>query len=346
MKQAWGNDAITTLPMDMGDNLMFVWEFCATPDQQWLLGAVQQYDPSKPHTQPAYLALYNIHTRQVRRIHTMLTLQSQVLGASVDDHWIAWSEADDPTYFDWTLFLYNRDTGQTTEVAAVPKVNGQPVSGPNTPPVISGGHMIWSESLAPVKQGDAASLQNAVVKLEDLSTGKITTLATGAGLSTMSWPQAAWGVYPTQSGAQGHMEIKNLQTGQDIYFPQQPSTFALDSASVAYDDGDAAFLVNDITTYHNNPQQISASTNVEYVTLNSRLVTWRQDTAQPVVWDRLFNRPVMLPMQNPVAQSEAWAAGSLLVWWQSQDPNSSNPKPPNLQIVDTSTLPATPVSPS
>jgi hypothetical protein len=344
MRQAWGNVSIASLPTSMGDNLMFVWEFSATPDKQWLLGAVQQYDYTKPRTQPAYLALYNIHTRQVQRIHTLLTLQSQALGASVDDHWVAWSEADDAAYFDWTLFLYNRDTGQTTEVAAAPKVNGQPVSGPNTPPIISGGHMIWSQPIGPVKQGDSASLQNAVVKLEDLSTGKITTLATGAGLSTLSWPWAAWGVYPTQSDSQGYMEIKNLQTGQDIHLPEQPATLVLDGVSVAYDNNSAAFLINDITKYHSDPQQIASSQDIEWVTLNDRLVGWKQDTTQPIVWDRLFNRPVTLPEQNTADSTESWAVGNLLVWWKYQD--VVHETPPVLQIVDTSTLPTKPVSPS
>lgn len=342
MKQAWGNVPIISLPTSMGDNLMFVWEFSATPDQQWLLGAVQQYDFTKPRTQPAYLALYNIHTRQVQRIHTALTLQSQILGASVNDHWIAWSEADDAAAFDWTLFLYNRDTGQTTVVAAAPKVNGQPVSGPNTPPVISGGHMIWSESLAPVKQGDAASLQNAVVMLDDLSTGKITTLATSAGQSTLSWPWVAW--EQLASTGSGSVRFKNLETGQEARLPQLPATIAVNGASVAYDDNTSGFLVNDITQYNNNPQQIATAQDVEWMTLNDRLAAWKQDVTQPIVWDRLFNRPVVLPEQNTVASAEAWVAGNLLVWWQSQ--NVEQQIPPVLQIVDTTTLPTTPVSPS
>lgn len=342
MKQAWGNVHIISLPTAMGDNLMFVWESCVTPDQQWLLGAVQQFDVTKPRTQPAYLALYNIHTRKVQRIGAMLTLQSQVLGASVDDHWIAWSEADDPAYFDWTLFLYNRDTGQTTEVAAAPKVNGQAVSGPNTPPVISGGHMIWSESLAPVKPGDIASLKNAVVRVDDLSTGKITTLATSAAESILSWPWAAWGQV-TSTGS-GYVQFKNLETGQEARLSQQPTTVALDGVSVAYDDNTNGFLVNDFTKSASTQQQIAASQDVEWMTLNDRLAAWKQDVTQPIVWDRLFNRPVVLPEQNTAKSAEAWVAGNLLVWWQSQ--NVEQQIPPVLQIVDTTTLPTTPVSPS
>lgn len=345
MRAAWGNIPIASLPTDMGNKQIFVWEDAATPDNQWLLGSVEPLSLIGDPTLISYLALYNIHTRQIQRIHALLTPQSQVLGASVDDHWIAWSEADDPAYFDWTLFLYNRDTGQTTEVASAPKVNGQAVTGPNTPPVISHGHMIWSQPIGPVKQGDSASLQNAVVKLEDLSTGKITTLATSAGLSTMSWPWAAWGRYSPNSSDSGYyMEIKNLQNGQDIYFPQQPTTLVLDGVSVAYDNNYAGFLVKDITKYDNNPQQIATSQDVEWMTLNDRLAAWKQDTTQPIVWDRLFNRPIVLPEQNTADSTEGWVVGNLLVWWKYQD--TVHETPTVLQIVDTSTLPTTPVSPS
>ena len=118
LKEAWGNIPILSLPTDIGNNQALVFEQAATPDGQWLVGSIVPRDFEQNATQPSYLALYNIHTRQIERIHALLAPKSQVLGASIDDHWIAWSEADDqPTFFDWTIFLYNRDSGQTRELA-------------------------------------------------------------------------------------------------------------------------------------------------------------------------------------------------------------------------------------
>ena len=353
---AWGNVPIVRLPTDMGDNRFFVFENAVTPDGQWLVGVVEPRDFLTNTTRLSYLALYNVHTRQINRIRALLHPQSQVLGASIDDHWLAWSEApDQPTFYDWTMFLYNRDTMQVTELARAPRgPDGRAAPGPTTPPVVSGGHVLWSQPLAPITQGDDASLNNIVVRLEDLATGQVTTLATRAGQSTLAWPWAAWGQITTGGG--GYMTLKNLVTGQERHLPRQPATLALSGTSVAYDDTTAVYLIDDVTagtdpTTAGPGVEIARAANeaehLEFVTLNDRLVAWRQQVPQPPVWDRAQHRIVRLPTTN--GESESWVGGHTLIWFepepqaqtQQDERNGLNPLV-TMNVIDTTSLPPAP----
>lgn len=356
LASAWGNIPITHLGTDMGDNRVFIFENAASPDGQWLVGVVEPRDFIANTQRLSYLSLYNVRTRQVARIHALLQPQSQVLGVSIDDHWLAWSEAtDQPSFFDWTMFLYNRDTGQITQLARAPHdATGHAAPGPNTPPVVSKGHVIWSQPLAPITQGDDASLKNVVVRLEDLATGQITTLATRAAMSTLAWPWAAWG--QITSGTEGYITLKNMLTGQELRLQQQPATVVLCGPSLAYDDTSGVYVNDDVTTNAGsgvvNPGvSIAAPRNVaehlEFVTLNNRLVAWSQQIEQPPVWDRLLQRPVLLPTTN--GKSDSWVGGRTLVWFEpepqsqvTQDERNGLTPLETLNVIDTTTLPTAP----
>ncbi len=357
LASAWGNVPITHLGTDMGDNRVFIFEIAATPDGQWLVGGVEPRDfIANTLRRLSYLALYNVRTRQVARIRALLQPQSQVLGVSIDDHWLAWSEAtDQPTFFDWTMFLYNRDTGQVAELASAPRdATGHAAPGPNTPRVVSKGYVIWSQPLAPITQGNDASLKNAVVRLKDLATGQITTLATRAGQSTLAWPWAAWG--QITSGTGRYITLKNMLTGQELRLQQQPVTVVLCGPSLAYDDTSGVYVNDDFSTNTGsgvvNPGvSIAAPRNVaehlEFVTLNNRLVAWSQQIEQPPIWDRLLQRSVLLPTTN--GRSDSWVGGRTLVWFEpepqaqmTQDERNGLTPLETLNVIDTTTLPTAP----
>ncbi|MEO7000228.1 MAG: hypothetical protein ABI068_00325, partial [Ktedonobacterales bacterium] len=250
-----------------------------------------------------------------------------------------------------TMFLYDLDTGAVHELAHAPHVNGQPVHGPNTPPVVSKNHVIWSESLAPIQQGNDASLQNAVVRIEDLTTGQVTTLATKAGQSNLSWPWACWGQITSGSG--GYVEFKNLVTGQQEQLHSQPATIALNGSSVVYDDSVSVYFIDDITKGANNPATIvqanpAQEEHYEFVSLSDRLISWRQDDQQGTVWDRAQQRIVILPMTNPVQQPLSWSGQHILVWFdpetqaqQTYDAQHNFTPTPTIDVIDTTTLPTT-----
>src|SRR5262249_27097456 len=85
----------------------------------------------------------------------------------------------------------------------------------------SEGDVLWSQALGPVTPSDDTSLRQAVVRLKDLTTGRVTTLATKAGESVLagSWAGSA---QLTSSGGQGHVTLGNLVTGQERHLQQQP----------------------------------------------------------------------------------------------------------------------------
>jgi hypothetical protein len=115
---AWGAITIQRLPTAVDDKHVFVFENAATPDGGWLLGAIEPRNFINNSTELSVVALYNIATHQIQRIRLLLHPQSQIIGATVDDHWIVWSEApDQPNFFDWTLFAYNRQTGAVRQLA-------------------------------------------------------------------------------------------------------------------------------------------------------------------------------------------------------------------------------------
>ncbi len=191
MQQAWGNVAVSTLPLVVDPNRYFIYDNVATPDGQWLVGVNQACNFIQNPGLPSYAVLYNVATRHLLTMQQLQQTQSQVLAASADANWVVWAEADDPPNFsDWTMFAYNRHTGQVQRLGqAVKGANGQAVAGPFSGPVVDQDHVLWSQVTAP---GSGTNTQNSVVRLEDLTTGTVTTLATDAGGVAISWPWAAW----------------------------------------------------------------------------------------------------------------------------------------------------------
>lgn len=332
--------------MDAGRTHVFVFDNAATPDEQWLIGAIQPRDFINNTTKLSYAVLYNVTSRQVVTMHALLHPQSQIFAASADGTWVVWSEADDqPNFFDWTMFAYNRHTRQVRQLAHAVREGGQPVVGPAPYPVISAGHVIWGQ---PIGQVGPGALDNAVVRIEDLATGQVQTLAKRAGVPDLSWPWALWDQFTNDNNTDGGVvTLKNLSTGQNETLPAQPGTIVLEGTSLARDDGVSVYLIDDFTkgtsTYTTLASASSLDDHLQYVTLNNRIVAWTSD-AETQVYDRAMHRLVTLPVTRGV--STTWVGGQILLWGdpesqaqQDQDTKANLIPTSTLNIIDTSTLP-------
>ena len=343
LQQAWGNVTIHTLPSALADNRVFVFENAATPDGQWLIGASEPRDFISNTTRLSYIVRYSVATRQLVTIHPLLHPKSQMLALSVDDNWIVWSEADDqPAFSDWTLFAYNRQSGQTRTLAQAIRANGQPVQGSAPLPVVSNGRVAWGQAIGSVSPD---TLSNAVVRMENLATGQVTTLATKAGNPYLAWPWIAWGQITT--GSDGYVTLKNLENGQSRQLQAQPASLGMVGTSLAYDNTTSVYLITDITQGMESARMLATATNeadhLQFVTLNDRLVAWSQDSVTQV-WDRAERRLVTLPVTN--GQSDSWVGGRTLVWLepesqaqQDQDSRNNLIPAPTFNVIDTASLP-------
>lgn len=350
LADAWGNVAIHRLPTAIDSQHVFVFENAATPDGAWLLGAVEPRNFIDNTTERSVVALYNVATRQLVRIHPLLSPQSQIISASVDDSWVVWSEADDqPNFFDWTMFAYNRRTGAVRQLAQAVTDGGNPVPGPAPMPTVDQGRVVWGQAIGTVSQ---ATIDNAVVRMEDLTTGQVTTLATAAGSPAYQWPWVIWGQVTGGSG--GFENLKNVQTGQETRLHVQAASLALSGKSLAYNDSGSlsGYLIDDFTSDPTQTKLLLAfradsGRHVEFLTMSDRLVAWREDGGVEV-WDRTQQAFVQLPISN--GASDSWVQGHLLVWFdpepadQQQQEMRNNLLPtPTLDIINTSTLPTAPV---
>lgn len=343
MKQAWGDIPYRRVPTALPRGRVFVFENAVTADGEWLVGESEPRDFIDNTTQPEFLIFYNVRTLKVKTLRQLLHPQSQILGVSLDGDWLAWAEAEDqPNFFDWTLSVYNLRTGQSREVARAVRKGGEPVAGPSPSPIVSAGNLIWGQAIMAVGPD---SLANAVVRLEDLSTGTVTTLATKAGMPQLVWPWAAWGQFAATND-EGYEVIRNLATGQEHRLEAKPASLALAGASLVYDDLTAAYLIDDFTqgTEHTTviARAAEGGDHIQYVSLNDRLVGWIEEEATRV-YDRAERRLVTLPAMG---YSDSWVGLQVLIWpqpessdQQTYDSEHNFTPTPTLNVLDTTMLP-------
>jgi hypothetical protein len=290
-------------------------------------------------TEPSYAALYDVRSRELRTMAELGSPQSQILEASTDGNWVVWSEAADPGFFDWRIEAYNLATGKVTDLAQAVRQGGSAVPGPEAWPVVSNGHVIWSQALAAMQPGGGTA-NNAAVRLADLSTGAITTLATAATAPVLSWPWAAW-----QTGNRKDLWIEavNLVGGRVVKIPGAFAELSMSGTSLVYNDARSLslFVVSDVAT-NPTPELLLRSTDetdhLEWPTVSSRLIAWGQGSTTQV-YDRVQQRFVTLPVTG---LSAAFVAGPLLVW---SSPIANSSPPPGtealeqLNVVDVRDLP-------
>ncbi len=298
-----------------GETLIF--ENAATPDGRYLLVGVQPR--AFPNTSaPSAIALYDISSGTLTMLHPLLTPGSQIISATANDRWIAWSEASDENDFAWTLFVADRRSGHVTQLAqAMRDASGQPYAGPAPQPCLLGDTLVWGQVIGPIAAPD---LHNAVVRAMHLPDGAITTLATSAGAPSCGDPWVGW--EQSDTGAPG-VVVRNMQTGKQRLFTISASSLALTGASMAYIDGDlqAVHLIDDLAT-DATPITIASGTNLQFVSLSSRYVAW--NAAGPAqAWDRAARRLITPALLPGTTLSATWAGADLLVWFDA-DPADAN----------------------
>ncbi len=319
LAQAWGAPHITRLLEGLPNDEMFVFENAATPDGQWLVGEIEPRDLLDNQTVIPAIALYNVTTGAMRSIQPLQHPQSQIEQASTDGRWLMWSEAvSQQSPFDWRIYICDLQSGATRLLAQAPRVNGQPDSGPNGGPVISNGRVVWSQPLAPV---DANDLRNIGLKMEDLSSGVVSTVATGVGEFTFSWPWVAWTQADTSNN---ELSVENLATHALQRLTQTAAAPTLDGSSLAYNYYTYVNLISDVSdmgagqTIYTPPPGSNAHPVV--TSLSARLIAWSDSSYPPIplLFDRAEGVYVTLPASASAPVYQAWTSDTLLVWSEGE----------------------------
>lgn len=319
LAQAWGAVAITRVPSLLPNGELFIGGDNATPDGQWLIGEVEPRGMLDNKTVYPQLALYNIHTLQVRVIQTLRNPQSRLDDISTDGRWLAWTDAVNSV--NWVMYVCDLQTGAIRTLATALSVNGQ-YAPSHSGPLVSNGYAIWSQSTEVYPQGNLNGLPSVHVQEENLSSGAVTTVGHSAYVDSFSWPWVASDQY-TSTGSSS-VVLQNLLTQQrkPLNVESGANSLGLDGATAALEDnaGATLALIPDVarsttlqTVYAINP---AYNVQMGYLTMNDRLVAWRGDGSfpMPTVWDRAQHVTVTLPTANTSPVSEAYAAGALLTW--------------------------------
>jgi hypothetical protein len=330
MAMAWGQVPVTTFSTAIGPDRTFNWHHVVTSDGQWFVGTNM---PRKflGTASPSYAVLYNWRTGKLQTMAELATPQSQILEASTDGHWVVWSEADDQGFFNWRIMLYDLSSGRLRELARAAQRDGHAVPEPEAWPVVNHDHVIGSQAIAAMQPG-GATIKNAVVRIDDLATGAITTLATAATAPTLSWPWAAW-----QTGDTAHLWIQatNLSSGQTRRFAGAFAELAISGRTLVYNDPDALtlFIVDDVVS--SDPPRIllhssDIADHLQWPSVTERLIAWSQDTSTRV-FDRARDGFVTLPVTG---LSASFVSGGLLVWAEPIPGQTTPPATESLEQLD------------
>lgn len=253
-------------------------------------------------------------TGKVTIIRSFLNPDSQVVSIAGDGDWVAWVEASlQPSFADWTLYSYDRRTGQIRTLAAAPK----PYQ--NTPYVaisMSHGVVVWSA----VESSDEILRVYAI----NADGSGLRVVAQNARGPQIVWPWIVYAVKPVAPGSPSHLVRENLQTGElkQIVGPSDVSYFAYDGEALAWIPGNTNHIylqapINStpIELYPGNGRYF------QFPTLNQRLVGWGQDQGA-FVYDRKLGEVVQLSNLYdfyPVMSDQA------LDWLDQPNPNAANP---------------------
>jgi hypothetical protein len=346
---AWGMPPIQRLPTQIDDGHRFVFGDAVTEDGKWLVGSIEPRLIFAATNETPVVALYNIETREILRLHATRTPRSQLLGAASDGDWVVWSEATDVLRnADWTIYAYNVATKQVTQLAQADRLNGEAVAGTMPYPAMDHGLIVWAQEVA----SSSTDRPRSVVRALDIMTGATTAL--GAGIDpSVSWPWVAW---RDESGrdkvrsdvpvASDTLNVQNVQTQEILRIHGSAESLTLDGHTLAVCQTRSLDVVNELTQglkASTTILSVSAPNHLQDVTMSSRLIGWTQ-VGPAEVWDRLLRVFVELPIRN--GQSATWVHGNTLVWLDPEPPEAQrddvdkNLYPtPDINVIDVTTLP-------
>jgi hypothetical protein len=348
LASAWGAPIIQRLPTQIDTGHRFVFGDAVTADGKWLIGSIEPRLIFAATNETPIIALYNVESRAILRLHATRTPRSQLLGATSDGDWVVWSEATDVLRnADWTMYAYNMSTKQTTRLAQAERVSGAVAAGTMPRPVMDHGLVVWAQATT-----SAASATASVVFTRDITSGAVTTL--GAGMDPrVSWPWVAWRdesgrdkVRLDEPVASDVMRLLNVQTQELLSISGSAQSLALSGVSLAICRARSLELVDDVAQHLHTPATIlsvESPNHLQDVTISDRLIGWTE-VGPAEVWDRLLRVFVELPIRN--GQSATWTQGSTLVWLDPQSPEEqrqdveNNLYPtPDINVIAVTTLP-------
>lgn len=346
---AWGAPPVQRLPTEIDAGHRFVFGDAVTSDGAWLIGSIEPRLIFAATNEAPALALYNIESRAILRVHAMRTPRSQLLGAASDGDWVVWAEAVDALRnADWTMYAYNVNTQQITQLAQAERLQGGPIAGVMPHPAMDHGLVVWAQAVAPTATGQPRSIVRAL----DIATNAATTLDAGMDPS-VSWPWVSWRdesgrdkVRPDEPADSDTLNLLNMRTRTISRIHGSAQSLALDGGALALCQVRSLEVVDDLTTGLGRSVtilQVDAPNHVQDVTMSARLIGWTQ-VGPPEVWDRLLRVFVALPIRS--GQSATWTHGNTLVWLDPEPPNAqrrdieNNLYPtPNINVIDVTTLP-------
>jgi hypothetical protein len=307
MSQAWGSPAIIRIDTALDAAHRFIFGRAITPDGEWLVGSIEPRLVFGVTRETPTAVLWNIHTHEIEPLHKMSTIRSQLIGGAANDRWIVWAELQDALRSpDWTILAWNRATGQLTEVARDPQVDGVALSGSPPSPVLQDDTVIWSQ---PERVPGEAGYP-LVAHTHNLVTQADATLVAHAYLPQLAGQTLVWLPDSTAFGA----AMSDVSLRQIRGLPGEPAHLALHGQSLALCDDKTIRIVNDMSTVAPLAATISRLTLPRQcgdISLSARLLAWEDDPS-PVVWDRVLGAMVRLPAS--AAGGWHWASDAALIW--------------------------------
>lgn len=251
-------------------------------------------------------------TGKIAIIRPFTKPNAQVVGIVGDATWVVWVEGSiEPTFADWVLYSFNRQSRQIRTLAAASKPY------PNTPllnPSMSNGVIVWSAV-------EAADGIERVYSVNPDGTN-VRVLQTNAVGPQISWPWVMYDTIPNSPTSHQTLIRRNLETGetQAISGPIDVSYYAYDGEALAWISGDTSsvFLQSPLDA---PPTQIFAGAHLDFVSLNQRLVGWGQNQGA-TVFDRKLR--VVVQLSNLVNYYPAISAQAF-DWLYQPNPNATNP---------------------
>jgi hypothetical protein len=351
LASAWGAPPIRRLPTQIDEGHRFVFGDAVTADGKWLVGSIEPRLIFAATNEMPVIALYNIETREILRLHTTRSPRSQLLGAASDGDWVVWSEATDVLRnADWTMYAYNMTTKQLTQLTQADQLNGEAIAGTMPYPAMDHGLIVWAQETASSPEDQPRS----VVRALDITTGAATTFGEGMDPS-ISWPWIAWRDESGRDKVRANMPVssdtlnaQNIETKENLRIHGSAESLTLDGRTLAICQTRSLGVVNDLTKGLDPSTTIlNADTpnHLQDVTMSARLIGWMQ-VGPAEVWDRLLRVFVVLPIRN--GQSAAWVHGNTLVWLdpepseaQREDVEKNLYPTPDINVIDVTTLPTT-----